>query len=163
MEIVPALIAMGVFLLLIFGWAASGEERLTPRSGLGYWLGVAGASMMVALMAYCIRKRTNGGPRATVAIPVWLRFHMILGIAGPILILFHCNFRFGALNSNVALMTMVIVAFSGVAGRYLYRLAYRSQLNIFERLLGTWRLFHAPLCFVLAVSTVVHIWAVHRY
>jgi hypothetical protein len=45
---------------------------------------------------------------------------MMLGIAGPVLILFHSNFSLGALNSNVALIAMMIVAMSGVVGRYLY-------------------------------------------
>jgi hypothetical protein len=45
---------------------------------------------------------------------------MILGIIGPVLILLHANFRLGSLNSNVALVAMLVVAMSGVVGRYLY-------------------------------------------
>jgi hypothetical protein len=44
----------------------------------------------------------------------------VLGVIGPILILFHANFRLGATNSNVALFSMLLVAGSGVIGRYLY-------------------------------------------
>jgi hypothetical protein len=36
------------------------------------------------------------------------------------LILFHSNFTFGALNSNVAMVAMLIVSTSGIFGRYLY-------------------------------------------
>ena len=46
---------------------------------------------------------------------------MLLGILGPVLILFHANFRLGALNSNVAFFAMLIVAVSGMVGRYIYR------------------------------------------
>jgi hypothetical protein len=45
---------------------------------------------------------------------------MVLGVIGPILILFHANFRLGATNSNVALFSMLLVAGSGVIGRYMY-------------------------------------------
>ncbi len=45
---------------------------------------------------------------------------MILGLVGPALILFHSNFQLGSVNSNVALFAMLIVAASGVVGRYLY-------------------------------------------
>jgi hypothetical protein len=45
---------------------------------------------------------------------------MILGILGPVLVLLHANFRLGSINSNVALAAMLIVAISGVVGRYLY-------------------------------------------
>ena len=45
---------------------------------------------------------------------------MLLGIFGPVLIFFHANFSLGALNSNVALFSMILVAGSGVIGRYIY-------------------------------------------
>jgi hypothetical protein len=45
---------------------------------------------------------------------------MIFGVAGPILILYHCNFELGSLNSNVALICTLLVAGSGLVGRYFY-------------------------------------------
>ncbi len=41
-------------------------------------------------------------------------------MVGPVLILFHANFSLGATNSNVALFSMLLVAGSGVVGRYIY-------------------------------------------
>jgi hypothetical protein len=74
---------------------------------------------MLILLIYSARKRFAwlhwmGG------IPAWFQFHMVLGVIGPILILFHANFRLGATNSNVALFSMLLVAGSGVIGRYMY-------------------------------------------
>jgi hypothetical protein len=60
----------------------------------------------------------------------WFRLHMMLGLIGPTLVLFHSNFKLGSLNSNVALFSMLIVAGSGVVGRYLYR---RIHLNFYGR------------------------------
>ncbi len=45
---------------------------------------------------------------------------MMLGVVGPMLVLFHANFSLGATNSNVALICMLVVAGSGVVGRYIY-------------------------------------------
>ena len=45
---------------------------------------------------------------------------MMLGVVGPMLVLFHANFTLGATNSNVALFSMLLVAGSGVIGRYIY-------------------------------------------
>jgi hypothetical protein len=45
---------------------------------------------------------------------------MVLGIGGPLLILVHSGFRFGSLNAGVALFSMIIVALSGVVGRFIY-------------------------------------------
>lgn len=45
---------------------------------------------------------------------------MVLGVIGPVLILYHANFSLGATNSNIALFAMLLVAGSGVIGRYVY-------------------------------------------
>ncbi|MEJ2142871.1 MAG: pyridine nucleotide-disulfide oxidoreductase, partial [Gammaproteobacteria bacterium] len=50
----------------------------------------------------------------------WFRLHMILGIIGPLLVLFHSNFSLGSTNSNLALFSMLLVAGSGLIGRYIY-------------------------------------------
>jgi hypothetical protein len=51
---------------------------------------------------------------------LWFRAHMVLGLLGPVLILFHSNFKTGATNSNVALACMLLVSGSGLFGRYFY-------------------------------------------
>ncbi len=105
--------------LLYWGYYAHLERYISPQRGLGYWLGIVGGSMMVLLLVYSARKRA-----AWLAwlgtIPAWFEIHMTLGIVGPILVLFHSNFKLGATNSNVALICMLIVAASGVVGRYIY-------------------------------------------
>ena len=118
-RVVPLLVAGAVAALLVFGWLVREEEYLTPKSGLGYWLGIYGSTALLILLIYPLRKRMKA-TRSLGSIPLWFRLHMLLGIAGPVLIVFHTNFEFGALNSNVALLTMLTVAASGVVGRYLY-------------------------------------------
>jgi hypothetical protein len=80
---------------------------------------LAGLSCMVALLFYSVRKRArslrNVGP-----IRRWLSVHMMLGLVGPLFVLFHANFRLGSLNSNVSLGCVLLVASSGVIGRLLY-------------------------------------------
>lgn len=93
--------------------------RVPATSEAGYWIGVAGGIAMLLLFAYPLRKRARwlrdaGSPRW------WFIAHMALGILGPWLILVHCGLRFGSLNAAVALLSMLIVAGSGVVGRFLY-------------------------------------------
>jgi len=100
-------------------WALRDELDLTPETGLGYGLGVAGFAMMALLLLYSPRKRLRAlhswGPLAR-----WFRWHMALGLLGPTAILLHANFRLGSSNSTVALCSMLLVAASGVAGRFIY-------------------------------------------
>lgn len=105
--------------LLLWGRQAQLGRLITPERGLGYMLGIVGGSAMLLLLAYPARKRLSW-LRFIGGVPEWFRLHMILGVVGPICILFHANFSLGAANSNVALLCMLAVAGSGVVGRYFY-------------------------------------------
>jgi hypothetical protein len=106
-------------LVLVIGWLVPLEHYLTPRSGLGYWLGIIGGSLMLALLIYPARKRIPS--LAPIGTPrTWFKIHMVLGVVGPLCILYHSGYHLGAANSNVALFSMLIVAGSGLVGRYLY-------------------------------------------
>jgi hypothetical protein len=49
---------------------------------------------------------------------------MVFGVLGPLLILYHCNFSLGSLNSSIALICTLLVAVSGLVGRYLHAKIY---------------------------------------
>jgi len=104
----------------ITGWLRTISVPLVdPIDGVGYWLGVAGASMMLLLLFYPVRKRiaSLGFLGQT---KYWFQMHMALGVLGPILILFHCNFKLGSVNSSMALVCTLVVAISGLVGRYVH-------------------------------------------
>jgi hypothetical protein len=105
--------------LICYGWGAHTERYITPNRGLGYALGIIGGSLMLVVLAYSLRKRLRW-LEFLGSTPGWFKFHMVLGIAGPLCILYHSNFGTGATNSNVALFSMLAVAGSGVVGRYIY-------------------------------------------
>ncbi len=115
----PLLWSVVVAAVIVWGMHAHLERYITPQRGLGYWLGIIGGSMMLLLLVYSARKR-YAWLHWIGAIPAWFQFHMMLGVMGPVLVLFHANFHLGATNSNVALISMLIVAGSGVIGRYIY-------------------------------------------
>jgi hypothetical protein len=100
-------------------WLTGDALQLEAASETGYWIGVAGGSAMLALFVYPLRKRLPA-LRHLGTTRHWFVFHMTMGIAGPWLILVHCNFRIGSTNAAVALFSMLVVATSGVVGRYLY-------------------------------------------
>jgi hypothetical protein len=118
-KVVPSMFTIAVAGVLWIGWLNREDSGLTPESGTGYWLGIVGSSFMVLLLLYPLRKRMKF-LRLLGTVVFWFRAHMILGVLGPVLILLHSNFRLGSINSNVALVAMLIVAGSGLIGRYLY-------------------------------------------
>src|SRR5262245_22878928 len=118
-NIIPKIFGTVVALALWIGWLNRDDSGLTPVSGVGYWLGIAGSGLMLLLLLYPLRKRIRA-LRVIGTVAFWFRTHMILGVLGPVLILWHANFRLGSINCSVALVTMLVVAGSGVIGRYLY-------------------------------------------
>lgn len=116
-----AALLAGVLTLAVLAWGLyfPTERYITPRAGAGYALGIAGGSAMLLLLVYPLRKRLRAFAFLG-ATKRWFQVHMALGIVGPVLILFHSNFSLGATNSNVALVCMLVVAGSGLFGRYFY-------------------------------------------
>ncbi len=117
---------LGVVAAIVFGWLHRDDGWIDPEHGLGYALGIIGGSMMLVLLAYPVRKRTRVRTRAVGSVGFWFRFHMLLGLVGPLAILYHSRFSWGALNSAVALGSMIVVASSGLAGRFLYSRVHRG-------------------------------------
>lgn len=109
----------GAALMVWIGWLGRDQRNINAEYGLGYALGITGGVLMLILLLYSVRKRVRWLARLGET-RHWFRIHMILGIVGPVLILYHCNFELGDLNSKVALYCTLLVAGSGVIGRYLY-------------------------------------------
>ncbi len=120
---------------LLVGYLARDKGLVNPEEGVGYWLGIAGGSLMALLLLYPAGKRSQLLRRLGL-IKHWFRIHMIIGLLGPALILFHSNFSVDAMNSKVALYSMLLVALSGVIGKYFYarihRGLYGKRANIEE-------------------------------
>lgn len=116
----PFLLALLVIALVtLFGWHAMSQPGFSSGSRTGYNMGLAGAVLMLILFLYPLRKHvrwlSGAGP-----LREWLNFHMLLGICGPLLIMFHSRFHIGSANAAIAMASMLVVAGSGIIGRFIY-------------------------------------------
>lgn len=100
-------------------WVAGRAQFYTPGSDLGYNLGLIGSILMLLLLLYPLRKRVQFLQRAG-QLSTWFKVHMFLGISGPMLIMYHSTLKVSSLNAAVAFYSMLIVAGSGVIGRFIY-------------------------------------------
>jgi hypothetical protein len=119
--------ALGLLLAVLLGlaWLVAFGKLYEPGSDLGYNLGLAGGLLMLSMLVYPLRKRLRvlAGLGSMAG---WFKFHMVAGIGGPLLILFHSTFKTASMNGSVALYAMLLVASSGVVGRFLYRHIHRG-------------------------------------
>ncbi len=109
----------------IIGWLKKEQGWISPQTGPGYWLGIVGGGLMLLLLVYPLRRRLHL-MRHIGPVTFWFRLHLIAGIIGPMLIIYHANFAFGSISSTIALMAMLMVASSGLIGRYLYGKLYKG-------------------------------------
>lgn len=123
---------------LVTGWDFYGtglEERphhaqfrdFRPAGPVGHGLGILGSVMVLLLLLYSLRKRARF-MQGKGDLRIWLRYHIFLGVVGPILITLHTSFKVDGLVA-VSYWSMVAVALSGVFGRYLYQQIPRNVLG----------------------------------
>jgi hypothetical protein len=126
--------------MLIYGfdyyWLSAAHRALSPKhaylkpsGAIGLRLGMIGFFMFLLIYLYPLRKRwawlgRQGSSRH------WLDFHVLLGLAAPIVVTFHSSFKFSGI-AGVAYWIMIVVSLSGVVGRYIYAQIPRS-LNFAE-------------------------------
>ena len=90
----------------------------SPGKPISYILGWVGFTLMCTTNLYILKKRTNllgkkSNPKG------WLEFHILCGILGPILIIFHTNFKVNGLVA-ISFWSMIISFLSGFIGRFFY-------------------------------------------
>ncbi len=100
-------------------WLISRYADYAPGSTAGYNLGLAGGIALLLVFLYPLRKRVRF-LQSWGATKGWFAIHMACGIGGPFLILVHSRFHIGSINAGVALASMLLVAASGIVGRFIY-------------------------------------------
>jgi len=105
--------ALGLLLLtaLCAGWALREQTPLVAGEGLGYGLGIAGLALLLVSLPFAVTRRA--------AVTGGLRYRMaaVLGLAAPVLVLYHGNFHWGMPASALALATVLLSVASAWCGR----------------------------------------------
>lgn len=95
------------------------HAQFAPSGLIGQGLGIVGTSMMgLGVLSYGARKRIRALARFG-KLKDWLRFHILLCLLGPFLVVLHTTFKFGGLVA-IAFWCMALVVASGVFGRWVY-------------------------------------------
>jgi hypothetical protein len=131
-EHLPWLIFVGIVgVVTIAGYFVTYPQTLyKPGEQLfdfGYNLGLVGGLMMLVLLLYPLRKRVRIFDKLG-SLPSWFKWHMVLGILGPLTIIFHSTYHVyipfihptGSPNASVAMLCMLLVSGSGTFGRFFY-------------------------------------------
>ena len=122
-----SLIALGIWVAL--------ERPYTAQSDFAYFLGLVGSCMMLSLLLYPLRKYW-GRLHNAGSMKAWFVVHVVFGILGPVLVVFHTSFELRSFNAAVAFWSMIAVLASGLIGRFLYVHIYKGlggrHSNLYE-------------------------------
>jgi len=110
---------------IVVAYLISRRGYYTPGDDVGYYMGLVGGVMMLLLLTYPLRKYLhsfrNWGP-----VRHWFSIHMWLGVIGPVLVIAHSTFVLKSTNATVAFICMLLVAASGIVGRFIYVRIHRG-------------------------------------
>jgi hypothetical protein len=84
---------------------------------VGHLMGIIGASIMCLTLIYPFKKRIL--KRRGKKNPI--QRHIYYGLIGPCLVVIHSAHKFANLIGVIAFLSMFMVVFSGIVGRFLYR------------------------------------------
>ena len=127
-ERAPRLIGALVVLLLALplGYLVHVSPRF-PGSLEGSLIGIAGALLLLAALAYPVVKRVpwiHDRVTPAVSLPTLLTLHIYAGVLGPILGVIHSAHKFSSPLGVALVAAMLVVVLSGYVGRfYLGRVA----------------------------------------
>lgn len=108
-----------VLALVLAAWPVYKGMVYKSGSGFGYYIGIVGAVMMLLMLLYPLRKHVRWA-QSWGPLRYWFMLHMVFGIGGPVLVLFHSTFHVKSMNAAVSLYSMLLVALSGIIGRFIY-------------------------------------------
>lgn len=150
---------------------------------IGRWLGIPGTLLIIASLAYSLRKRklmTAGKPTS------YLRAHEYVAWAGSLLVLVHAGIHFNAILGWLAVGAMLVNVGSGLTGKFLLSRARRrldearsemrsqgmsaeelAQQTFWDSLtfdiVKDWRSVHFPITLAFAVLAIAHIVAIFLF
>jgi len=95
------------------------HNLMRPGGPVGLLTGIGGTTLMLSLLLYSVRKSLLK-IRFLGPMPLWLAFHIVCGVFGPLLIVVHSGLAWPEGLIAVGFWCMVLVALSGIFGRYVY-------------------------------------------
>lgn len=102
---------------------------LRPSGDVGQTAGVLTFAGFLFLWLYPLRKRLGGAARWAGGVARWLEVHIVVGLTLPLLGAVHAAWRFDGII-GLGYWAMLIVAASGVIGRYVYARIPRDRSGL---------------------------------
>ena len=98
-------------------------RELRPSGDTGYFYGVVGTLLIFTNLLYLARRKLAG--RRFGAMRTWLDLHVFTGLVGSVFVVYHASFHARNTANKVTAVSLAVVLFTGIVGRFLYGLIPR--------------------------------------
>ena len=131
---------INAFLAVFFGVLVMGflfhQSQTFAGSLMGHGFGILGSLFILMTLIYPFRKRIlkKKGKQNP------LNSHVFYGLIGPSLVVIHSAHKFSSIIGILVFLALLLVVFSGIVGRYLYKKVNRSlrEQKRDQKLIRTW-------------------------
>lgn len=108
---------------------------LGPGEEVGHGYGVVGTGLIFTNLLYLVRRKLARWPLGSMRF--WLALHVVTGLVGSLLIVFHSAFQLRTPIASVTSVSLFVVVLTGVVGRYLYALTPKVDADALEARLSS--------------------------
>jgi hypothetical protein len=95
-------------------------RKLSATGTWGLTYGAVGTLLIFTNLLYLVRRKLAAWRLGSLA--GWLNLHVVTGLAGSLLIVFHSAFQVRNGVAAISAVSLAVVVFTGVVGRYLHTL-----------------------------------------
>jgi hypothetical protein len=133
-DIQIALLSLSGFMIITaLAWLTISNTNFLTNSDFSYNAGLLGGFLMLCSIFYALLKRIRF-INAMGHNETWFYAHLICGVLGTMIVLFHTTFQIKSINSGVALTCLLLVIVSGIFGRYVCTILLYQAHIIYEKI-----------------------------
>jgi len=101
------------------------DATLRSSGAWGHGLGIAGTGLILLNLTFMLRRRVKA-MRRFGALRLWMDMHVVTGLLGPLLVLFHTAFLPQTLIAIIAAISLIVLVITGIVGRFIYAMVPRT-------------------------------------
>jgi len=94
-------------------------DALRSSGSWGHGIGIAGTALILLNLTFMARRRLRS-MRRFGALRLWMNMHVVTGLLGPLIVVFHTAFEPRTAVATIALASLGVLVLTGVLGRFIY-------------------------------------------
>lgn len=101
------------------------DATLRSSGSWGHGLGIVGTALILLNLTFMLRRRVPA-MRRFGPLRVWMDMHVVTGLFGPLIVLFHTAFLPQTTIAIIAAIALAVLVLTGIIGRFIYAMIPRT-------------------------------------